>query len=354
MFEHNIHRSSKHEPRILGSVKNPASLELDFLRFKLIPIESNRVLLMRLDRFRRERPSNVSLSAFEPNEVSHLELSIHESLHHRVGPALWTYRGDSDKPDLDDLKPLRSPTDILGITFGKQCMIQMKLFAMEFDDDRYRHLLFDEAELPHFDRGIALGFNAYSPDGQILGVRLPDKEAIVMLHSGSASTGFNLVTQVPIPDTRPVRNRWSFPPPAFSANGMKFAVAAYDGTVSVYDVRNKLSLMVKEPDRDVGSVASLKFSSGILGREVLAFAENRDTIIRIVLLDPASFEIEETLSLDRRNPLLEANCKPRELIKLFFDPNGQIMYVQVNGRLHEWTLQSREGPEWWLGEEFHI
>ena len=104
-------------------------------------------------------------------------------------------------------------------------------------------------------------------------MRLPDKEAIVILHSGSANTGFNLVTQVPIPDTRPVPYRWSFLPPAFSADGMKFAVAAYDGTASIYDVRNKLALMVKEPYRDVGTVASLKFSSGILGREVLAFAE---------------------------------------------------------------------------------
>ena len=114
---------------------------------------------MRLDRFRRERPSNVSLSAFEPNEVSHLKLSIHERLHYRVGPALWTYRRDSDKPDLDDLKPLRSPTDTLGITFDKHCIIQMKLFAMEFDDDRYRHLLIDEAELPHLHRGITLGLS---------------------------------------------------------------------------------------------------------------------------------------------------------------------------------------------------
>ena len=60
--------------------------------------------------------------------------------------------------------------------------------------------------------------------------------------------------------------------------------------------------------------------------------------------------------MDQRNPLLKGNSyvrKPRELIKLFFDPNGQIMYVHVNGRLYEWTLRAREGPEWWLGEEYH-
>ena len=99
------------------------------------------------------------MSAFEPNEVSHLELSIHESLHYRVGPALWTYRGDSDKPDLDDLKPLRSPTDTLGITFDKHCIIPMTLSSMEFDDDRYRHLLVDEAELLHLRSGTDLGLS---------------------------------------------------------------------------------------------------------------------------------------------------------------------------------------------------
>ena len=106
-------------------------------------------------------------------------------------------------------------------------------------------------------------------------MRLPYKEAIAMFHSGS-NTGFNLVTQVPIPvtNTKTMPYRWSLPPPAFSANGSKFAVAAYDGTVSVFDVRNKTPLTVKEPDRDVShSVASLKFSSGIFGREVLAFTE---------------------------------------------------------------------------------
>ena len=105
-------------------MQSPPSYELLFSRFKLIPIESNRVLLMRLDRFQsdkewsrhEERPSKAPLS-FEPNEVSHLELSIHEICHYRVGPTMWTYRRDSDKPDLDDSKPLRSPADILGITF---------------------------------------------------------------------------------------------------------------------------------------------------------------------------------------------------------------------------------------------
>ena len=108
-----------------------------------------------------------------------------------------------------------------------------------------------------------------------------------MFHSGSTITRFNLVTQVPIPitKTKTMPYRWSFPPPAFSANGSKFAIAADDGTVSIYDVRNKIPLMVKEPDRDMSrSVASLKFSSGILGREVLAFTEVSQICLDIYFL----------------------------------------------------------------------
>jgi WD40 repeat protein len=104
-------------------------------------------------------------------------------------------------------------------------------------------------------------------------VRLPDEDAIVMLHSDSANTGFKLVTQMLIPNTKPIRDRWFFSPPAFSADGSKFAVAANDGTVSVWDVRNKIPVMVKGPNHDEGTVVSLKFSSGALGREILALME---------------------------------------------------------------------------------
>jgi len=70
---------------------------------------------MRLDWFQidsgwfsdEEQPSNAPPS-LEANRIFHLELSIHEICHYRVGPALWTYHGHSDKPDLDDLKSSRS------------------------------------------------------------------------------------------------------------------------------------------------------------------------------------------------------------------------------------------------------
>ena len=52
-----------------------------------------------------------------------------------------------------------------------------------------------------------------------------------------------------------------------------FALTARDGTVSVWDVRNKIPLMEKELNPDVQSVDSLHFSSGALGKEVLAFTQ---------------------------------------------------------------------------------
>ena len=102
-------------------------------------------------------------------------------------------------------------------------------------------------------------------------MRLRTKEVIAMLHSSSADTGFDLVTQLPIPLTTPKGYFWDIPP-AFSADGSKSAVVAHDGTVSVWDVRNKIPLMVKKANPDV-DVESLKFSSGTLGREVLASTE---------------------------------------------------------------------------------
>ena len=94
---------------------------------------------------------------------------------------------------------------------------------------------------------------------------------VAMLHSSSANAGVDMVIQFPIPSTT---SYFHIPllPPAFSADGSKFAVAANNGMVCVWDVRNKIPLMVKETNRGA-MVAFLQFSSGTLGREVLAFTE---------------------------------------------------------------------------------
>ena len=88
-----------------------------------------------------ERPSNLARSSnprpqrFKHDKVSHLELSIHEIFRYRLGPAVWTWRRDSDKGrDLDDLiMPLRSTTNILGNTFDKNCIGQTKLLAVIYE-----------------------------------------------------------------------------------------------------------------------------------------------------------------------------------------------------------------------------
>ena len=112
---------------------------------------------------------------------------------------------------------------------------------------------------------------ACSPDGRIAGVRLQE-EVVAMLYSSSANAGFDLVTGLPLYFTPP-KFALNPLPPAFSADGSKFAVAARDGTVSLWDLRNTHPLMVKEPSRQLHLVHSLQFSSGTSGREILALTE---------------------------------------------------------------------------------
>ena len=81
-----------------------------------------------------------------------------------------------------------------------------------------------------------------------------------------------------------------------------------------------------------------------------------DDTIRIRLIDSTLFEIEETLDLAVRKPSLITKSSRRlmalERSNIFFDPEGEMMYVEQNGSLYEWKLRaSEEGPEWWLGEE---
>ena len=72
--------------------------------------------------------------------------------------------------------------------------------------------------------------------------------------------------------------------------------------------------------------------------------------IRIRLIDSTSFEIEETFDLG----LSESNFRSKfeHQSNVFFDPDGEMMYIESCGTLYEWKLRAREqGPEWWLGEE---
>ena len=75
-----------------------------------------------------------------------------------------------------------------------------------------------------------------------------------------------------------------------------------------------------------------------------------DDDIRIHLIDSTSFEIEETLDF-KLGPTSKANRRFVEWSIVFFDPDGEMMYVEHDGSLYEWKLRAREvGLEWWLGE----
>ena len=86
------------------------------------------------------------------------------------------------------------------------------------------------------------------------------------------NTEFSFVTHVTITNrngTTGNREELRAPSLAFSADGTKFAAGTDDGVVSVWDVQSKIPLKVFEVDMP----GDLQFSSGIFGRELLAFVE---------------------------------------------------------------------------------
>ncbi|EDR04753.1 uncharacterized protein LACBIDRAFT_330365 [Laccaria bicolor S238N-H82] len=144
-------------------------------------------------------------------------------------------------------------------------------------------------------------------------------ETIDIFYSGTGDTDnldFSLISQVSIPNPNGADRkggRARAPLLAFSADVTKFAVGTDDGVLSVWDVRSKTPLRVFEVDvpREVLSLPTsyLHFSSGIIGKEILAFiATNKDyfsTGLKTVhLIDATSFETQETGgNLDlRKNP----------------------------------------------------
>jgi len=63
--------------------------------------------------------------------------------------------------------------------------------------------------------------------------------------------------------------------------------------VSVWDVQNKIPLVVKEPDRDVLNMVSLQFSSGTLRREVLAFVEVSQLFLGVIFFMLSKLLVEQ-------------------------------------------------------------
>jgi len=100
------------------------------IRFTLIPINHNRILLI----------GKTHEESYYTDETWHyLHLSIHE-IHssYRVGPALWTY-DDYGHSNIFQLQPMKSTTNALGITFGIDSEDRMELFDVSTDakEDSY-------------------------------------------------------------------------------------------------------------------------------------------------------------------------------------------------------------------------
>jgi hypothetical protein len=92
-----------------------------------IPIKGNQILLF-------ARYIKFGNTTFKPFT---LHLSIHEiRSDYRVGPALWSFNGsvDGHNFDIDDLVPIKSTENALGITFGVQFDHHWELFDIPTTD----------------------------------------------------------------------------------------------------------------------------------------------------------------------------------------------------------------------------
>jgi hypothetical protein len=107
------------KPRIVVP-KHPSR---DLEKNLFVPIKGNQMLLF--------------AEYFEKiNSESYLHLSIHEiRSNNRVSPALWSFNGSVDDHfDIDNLKPLKSTENALGITFGARFDNHWKLFDISTTD----------------------------------------------------------------------------------------------------------------------------------------------------------------------------------------------------------------------------
>ncbi|KIJ97192.1 hypothetical protein K443DRAFT_681748 [Laccaria amethystina LaAM-08-1] len=330
IFEHNIHSYGKYEPRIIVPTRPGQYLE----EISFVPIKGNRILL------------------FAKYLGGYLHLSIHKiRSDHRVGPALWSFNGSIDgHSDIDNLVPITSTENALGITFMVQFNGHWKLFDISTNGtDASNNIPLIESRRIDFDQKLARGNSRVKlfPDRHILlntDVEVGRRnETIDIYYSDSGDTNnmnFSFVTRMSIPLLKDRKGSFV---DLDVANGSKFAMATSDGRVSVWDIRSTVPLktFMKFPK----SVRYLQFNSGNPGKEVLVFVErdNLSPLDIIHVIDATSFETEEMLPFK--------STKSMRVGALFFDPSGGTLYAEHTGTLYEWHLQKNEPrPEWWIGE----
>jgi hypothetical protein len=93
------------------------------ISFTLIPIHRNRILL--IGQCHEE-------SYYDDQTWDYLHLSIHEIHSYHVGPALWTYHSYGYL-NIFQLRPMKTTTNALGITFGVHSQSCMELFDISTD-----------------------------------------------------------------------------------------------------------------------------------------------------------------------------------------------------------------------------
>ncbi|EDR04825.1 uncharacterized protein LACBIDRAFT_304117 [Laccaria bicolor S238N-H82] len=337
IFEHNIHSSGKHEPRIIVP-KHPSRT---FTKMSFVPVKGNRILL-----FAKYRELRIAESC--------LHLSIHEiRSDHRVGPALWSFNGSvRGRFDIRHLKLIKSTENELGITFWVRFDDHWKLFDISttVETDASNNLPLIESGRIDFDLKLKWKLESFgspvmlSPDTRILldmDVERRHNETIDIHYLDPVGTNFSFVTRLSIP----VAETEYSPQFAFSADGSKFVMAMARGGVFVWDTRSKVPLrtftgnpLLIQPQQ------FLQFNSGNLGKEILVSVEhNRSDLAIIHVIDVTSFETKERLFLKTEKYFP---------VTLFFDPDGRTLYAEHRGTLYEWDLQkNKTGPEWWSGDE---
>ncbi|KXN86090.1 hypothetical protein AN958_10566 [Leucoagaricus sp. SymC.cos] len=172
---------------------------------------------------------------------------------------------------------------------------------------------------------VPINHSSISPDGRTL-LSVGDSSKIYFHHMrGGDPVTFEHIHNLilPPPDSSPMLNPSSLAASfstAFSADGMKFAVASQEGVLAVWDIRSTKPMKVIQTDKHRGissddgylsddptdwtrgrsrapgfSVRNVKFGGGgVSGKEVMTFTEHT-SLLHVV--DARTFETEEILKV---------------------------------------------------------
>ncbi|KAH6913483.1 hypothetical protein BKA70DRAFT_1370005 [Coprinopsis sp. MPI-PUGE-AT-0042] len=181
---------------------------------------------------------------------------------------------------------------------------------------------------------VPVNHSSISPDGRML-LSVGDSNK-VYFHSitGGGRITFSPIVTLPLPpvNTAPFHSTSSLAASfstAFSANGMKFAVASQEGMVAVWDVRSTKPMKVFQTDKSRGistatgngnatgwlsddpwewaransrapgwSVRNVKFGGSSGGKEIMTFTEHT-SLVHVV--DASTFETEEIIQVPTAN-----------------------------------------------------